>query len=438
MTKYKSNPSNLFIFETIEGVIPMVKLLIIADDFTGAFDTGVQFAARGAVTTVVTDPDYDYKSADETVEVLVMVAETRHLTAGEAYDIVYRTAANALQAGIDCIYKKTDSALRGNAGSEIAALMDAAGADSLPLIPAFPKLGRTTKAGIQYIDGVPVAESVFGRDPFEPVLDSAVADILGRKTDVPVVVRSPGDTGTARGIQVYDGETDGELLNIGRTLGKSGLKLSAGCAGFAEVLAEILGLKGEVPVLPRLKKTLFMYCGSVNPVTLAQMKKGDEYGFPHVHLNPVQKLEGSWAESEAAGKCIRRWLETAAEKKQFILDVNDPEGISDTDDYARKHKLGLEDMRLRISDNMALIMKRTLDSGLDATLMCTGGDTLHGFMKRIGVRELRPICEMATGVVLTEFVYKDRHYHIISKSGGFGEPDLLVRLWEKLQGAENK
>ena len=34
----------------------MGKLLLIADDFTGALDTGVQFAARGAATSVVTDP----------------------------------------------------------------------------------------------------------------------------------------------------------------------------------------------------------------------------------------------------------------------------------------------------------------------------------------------------------------------------------------------
>lgn len=52
----------------------MVKLLIIADDFTGALDTGVQFAARGAATRVVTDLAYDFTLAD--AEVLVMVAET--------------------------------------------------------------------------------------------------------------------------------------------------------------------------------------------------------------------------------------------------------------------------------------------------------------------------------------------------------------------------
>ena len=41
----------------------MVKLLIIADDFTGALDTGVQFAARGAATRVITDPAFAFAGA---------------------------------------------------------------------------------------------------------------------------------------------------------------------------------------------------------------------------------------------------------------------------------------------------------------------------------------------------------------------------------------
>ena len=52
----------------------MIKLLMIADDFSGALDAGVQFAARGAATRVVTDLDCDFLETD--AEVLVMVAET--------------------------------------------------------------------------------------------------------------------------------------------------------------------------------------------------------------------------------------------------------------------------------------------------------------------------------------------------------------------------
>ena len=62
----------------------MVKLLIIADDFTGALDTGVQFAAGGAETRVVTNVEYDFESAGEEVQVLVLDAETRHLKKEEA------------------------------------------------------------------------------------------------------------------------------------------------------------------------------------------------------------------------------------------------------------------------------------------------------------------------------------------------------------------
>ena len=58
----------------------MITLLIIADDFTGALDTGVQFAAAGAGVRVVTDIRYDYRKSQPGVRVLVR----RHgiLTAG--------------------------------------------------------------------------------------------------------------------------------------------------------------------------------------------------------------------------------------------------------------------------------------------------------------------------------------------------------------------
>ncbi len=412
----------------------MVKLLIIADDFTGALDTGVQFAARGAATIVVTDLNYDFRSIEKAVEVLVMVAETRHLQPKKAYEIVYNIVHRAFQAGIAYIYKKTDSALRGNIGGELTALMDGAGIDTVPFLPAFPKLGRVTREGIHYIDGVPVAQSVFGRDPFEPILNSAVPDILRQQTNVPVLIhpRMEAYKITEPGIQIFDAETDADLEHIGRELGTERLRFCAGCAGFAAVLADMLNLKGAAPNIPKLEDTLFIVCGSVNPVTISQMKAAEEHGFPHVNLNPLQKLEPGWVDSKPALKCVRNWLAQASEKKRFILDVNDPEGCEDTDNYAQEHNLTREQLRVQISDNLAALMKRMLDDGLNATLLCTGGDTLMALMKAVDVSELTPICEMATGVVLTEFIYKGSTYHIISKSGGFGEDDLLIRLAEMI------
>lgn len=412
----------------------MVKLLIIADDFTGALDTGVQFATKGAATIVATDLNYDFQSIEKTVEVLVMVAETRHLKPSEAYEIVYSTVHRAFQAGIAYIYKKTDSALRGNIGSELTALMDATGVDAIPFLPAFPKINRVTREGIQYIDGVPVAQSVFGQDPFEPILNSAVADILGQQTNVPVVVhpRNEAYKISNPGIQVFDAETDADLIHISRELGPKKLRFCAGCAGFAAVLADMLNLKGSTPKIPKLEDTLFIACGSVNPVTISQMKAAQVHGFPHVNLNPVQKLEQSWLNCKSAGECICQWLAQVFVKKRFILDVNDPEGCEDTDIYSREHNLTTEQLRVLIANNLAALIKRMLDDGLKATLLCTGGDTLMAFMHTVGVLELTPICEMATGVVLTEFIYKEKTYHLISKSGSFGDQDLLIKLAEKI------
>jgi len=53
-----------------------VKLFIIADDFTGALDTGVKFAAAGISTKVVTDFSLDFLE-DQKQEDVVVVVEMR-------------------------------------------------------------------------------------------------------------------------------------------------------------------------------------------------------------------------------------------------------------------------------------------------------------------------------------------------------------------------
>lgn len=416
----------------------MVKLLIISDDFTGALDTGVQFAARGAETRVVTDPAYEYAQTD--AEVLVMVAETRHLSPEQAYDVVFRAAQTAWEVGVPYIYKKTDSALRGNIGSELSAVMDACGIETMPFLPAFPKMNRVTVEGVHYVDGVPVAQSIFGKDPFEPVTDSAVAAIIARQSAAPVVIHSAADSvaWTSPGIQVYDAETDGDLARIAQGLGREGLRLSAGCAGFATALANLLELDGQTPQMPLLPERFFVACGSMNPVTLRQMRRAEQSGFAHIHLEPVQKLEPGWLESGDCARKIRIWLDQLRASGRCVLDVNDPLGVDDTERYARAHGLTTEDMRVRISTQLAQLMKRLLDGGLEATILCTGGDTLLALMRAVDVAELTPIRELATGTVLTQFIYKDKPYYMMSKSGGFGTPDLFCELAELVRAGGYK
>ena len=77
-----------YIFPERKGYF-VIRLLIIADDFTGALDTGVQLAKQGVPTRVTTDRDTDLSEAGAGCDVLVVDSETRHLPPQEAYRIVY-------------------------------------------------------------------------------------------------------------------------------------------------------------------------------------------------------------------------------------------------------------------------------------------------------------------------------------------------------------
>lgn len=412
----------------------MVKLLVIADDFTGALDTGVQFAASGAETRVVTNIEYDFSRTGREVQVLVLVAETRHVKWEEAYRMVYGIAKRACESGIPYLYKKTDSALRGNIGSELKAVLDAAGKHTLHFLPAFPRMNRVTRNGIHYIDGSPVHESVFGKDPFEPVTCSYIPDMM--RGEVPVtVVESMDGWERQNGVMVYDASTDEELMSIGSFLKEKGeLGLIAGCAGFAAVLPQLLGLSGKRRERISLDKKLLVACGSVNPITVRQLDYAERAGMKRIRLTPEQKLEKDYLESEEGNRALEEWTKTALEEECCIFDTNDLPGCRAACEYAGSHGLSLDELRVRIADTLGRVVEHLVRAGVKSTMLLTGGDTLMGFMRHIGCDEIVPACEMAPGTVLSQVDIDGRTYSIISKSGGFGEEKLIAELAEKIGG----
>ena len=141
----------------------MARLTVIADDLTGALDTGVQFAnrcvsVRVAAVNAAAVPEEIFHA-----DVAVIDAEVRHKTSQQAYNICLGLVQQALRCGTDTVYIKTDSGLRGNIGAMFQAALDAGGAAVAYYAPALPQMNRLTRGGIQYIDGVPIDKSVFGQ-----------------------------------------------------------------------------------------------------------------------------------------------------------------------------------------------------------------------------------------------------------------------------------
>lgn len=414
----------------------MIKMLIIADDFTGALDTGVKFSSAGAKTKVVTDMEIDFHQ-DMPEEVLVLCAPTRHLPAKEAYDTILRIVRRAAQANIGCIYKKTDSALRGNIGAELSAALDGSGEEALFFIPALPAMNRITLEGTHYIDGVPVDQSVFGQDPFEPVEKSYIPDLLHQQCDetVHVVPReqlqhiSPGDL---KGICVFDCASKADMEKEVQFLAEQNcLRLLAGCSGLAESLPAYLGLtNADAGEKKKSLNKLLVICGSVNPISCSQLDYGETRGYRRIHIS-AENLLGNAETMRGDENDPLDYLWNAYRQSEYLM-IDSLQGDGEQV-LEGTGKLTLEEIRQRISRSLGRIIKGLLDRGADSRILIIGGDTLLAFLEAIHCTELTPVCELQPGVVLSLVSYQGKQYEVLSKSGGFGEENLLETLQEEYQ-----
>ena len=467
----------------------MLKLVIIADDFTGALDTSVHFAEKGIETRVVIDPDFDfsevYDSADEVgadidakktldaeknvkadtevetevgiranadavvtaetyaaaddAQVLVIDTETRHMTPSAAYQIIYGIVRRAQNSGAEYFYKKTDSALRGCVGSELSAMLDASGACQLVFLPAFPKQHRTTLGGVQYLDGIPIHESVFGKDPFEPTRHSYIPDLIGEQSDTFVEVISTDDTeafsrvNSKKSIMVFDAVTDEDMSRTANLL-QANRKLSvmAGCAGFARILPELIEFEQKKHNRGEHAKGLVVICGSLNPITQTQIIHALDSGFHGFHLTPEQKLQPDYLSTTSGLAFMKSLSKACSEHKRIVVDTFGENAFELANDYAIEHGISQPQIRELIAQRLGSIAAEIAKHVPDYALMLTGGDTLLGFMRQINCTELQPIKEISSGVVLSHLNRGGKRLKIITKSGGFGNSTILDEIANEL------
>lgn len=409
----------------------MIKLLVIADDFTGALDAGVKFFSSGASTKVITDLEVDFNSVAE--DVLVLCAPTRHLPYSEAYSLIRQITERAISSGVSRIFKKTDSALRGNIGAEISAVLDGSGEKCICFIPALPAMNRITVNGIHYVDGVPVSQSVFGQDPFNPVMESHLPTLLHHQCDVPVKIVSSGEEipeGDEPCIYIMDCASYEDMKQNVQMLNRCNrLKVLAGCAGFAEILPAYMQLEGgKAEEYFCIEDRLTVVCGSVSPISCSQMDYAEKMGFNRVHI-PMEMLLAEEGLQTGNGKQLMDQLWNCYSQADGLIVDSLQKGTARI--LKGTSELSLEDLRKKIACKMGHILKNLLDRGAMSRIMIIGGDTLLAFLEAICCRELRIVCELEPGVVLSRISYRGRDYEVVSKSGGFGGDDLLVKLMSK-------
>ena len=397
----------------------MAKLLVIADDLTGALDSGVQLAGKGDRVLVSLDMEGGLVHAPE-ADVLVIDSESRHDTPEVAYQKVGRLVSEGLANGVLRIYKKTDSGLRGNVGAELAAVIDASGASHLNFVPAYPKQRRTTKQGIHCVDGQPLAKSVFAADPVNPVVCSKVSDLIHLQSDV-AVQSWAGEVGTD-GIVVFDCTTDDDMAGIATWLCENDFDAPmAGCAGLLEMLprcsSEAAPRQGYATLNPRL----VVVSGSVNAITSAQLDEGESRGAHRVHLPIKSILANGWTAAEASA-FVNETIAAAGSNPVVLIDT--------LGDHLCKEELDCVATR-KISDAAGLCAS-VVSKRAGHTTMVVGGDALVGFVHQVEATLLEPVDELFPGIVVARYEGSKASGTLITKSGAFGNVGLFHEIHQAL------
>ena len=400
-------------------------MLIIADDMTGALDSGVMLQTRHISTLVQIDSTADIRSVFDHCDVIVVNTETRHLTAREAYDRVYHVARQAVALGIPYLYKKTDSALRGNIGAELQALLQAAGADVLHFAPAFPQFNRVTVGGRQLIDGLPLDESPFAQDPLNPASSAYVPDILRAQSTLPVVLdEAAGEE--APYICLHNAQTVEELRRIAEGLLKrGGGGVFAGCAAFIGEMARYLPIAPSEESAVEMSQPLMVFCGSMHEQGRRQIEAAKRRGIAHYSVEARSAVESGFWRQECGSQMIADMRQNLADGEPFVFSVV---GGSEPERYSGEQR----DISGRLPPAMAEVIGKVLDGAEGGLPMIIGGDTLGAFLSHMGARYVRPAGELSPGVVLATYQADGKRKPFVAKAGSFGGDDLLIQIIQNL------
>ncbi len=443
-----------------------MRYAVIADDLTGAGDTGVQFARSGLRTRSLFG---DWGPEDiEGADVLVVNTDSRPLDPERAYSAVRRAACALAEAGYLPVYKKIDSTLRGPAGRELDAVMDATGVDLALLCPAFPANKRLVRGGVLLVDGVPVAETALSRDPVTPVRESRIAAYIGAQSRRPVrdLGRSVLDRGeegvrsaledfrrSGGGIAVCDAECEADLALLARAaLSLEPGVILSGSAGLALPAAEILAARsgrpgpaaastpggGPAPAPskagredPARKRPVIVALGSVNPAARAQAAALAAAGAREFRVDPAEILGArSFSDADAASEALGLRARDALGRGGVVL-IAIPGSLSDVDAaqaLGAGRGLSGAEVAAVLARALAAAVRAAIRDLPDAGVAATGGDVARALMSALGARAVDLLGEVSPGIPLCSVRGGERPgLLLVTKAGGFGAPDALEK-----------
>lgn len=429
----------------------MLNIVIIADDLTGANDTGVQLVRKGIRTAV--QIDYRYPPLCS-YEALVFDTDSRSDEPKTAYRKVLQLCESVRKAGAKTIYKKIDSTLRGNIGAELDAIFDVFNPDFVVIAPSFPSNGRTVVDGHLFVNGVPLHNTDIAKDPKTPVTESSLLSLLAKQATrkvahITINKLYEGLDYFKRWIDkkkkaqvpylVFDAKTDEDLSMIVRMFHQLNYNVIwCGSAGLANALANAIiseRFQSHFYLDSVGRGTIMTVVGSVNSQSRKQLqlllKKPEIAG---IEWNVSRSLESSESMQQIVDHMLDH-IVTAHRHHQHIVLYSS----GSSKDVVRAHRIGHQmgkdarDVSVFISRTLGLITAKAVEACDLRHLIVTGGDTAKQVCLSLGANELELIDEIESGIPLCRIGNK----YMITKAGGFGNDGTLVRLMQFFKGGMN-
>ncbi len=250
------------------------RIVVLADDLTGACDAGVAFLKAGHTVRVWFGTSVQF-SAPESVQ--AFNTNSRSLAPGRAAHAVSQASAALGTDPNALFFKKVDSAARGPFAAEILAAHRTLKTRAVLLAPAFPSAGRTVLGGILEIQD-PAGENkqVDLARLFPLLARGKIVNISG-----PAELKPALDSG--KSFLICDSATQADLESLARVAANLPSLLFAGSAGLAQALAGLSLARISAALVPAISQVLLV-AGSPHPVTSLQLETLDTDRFESVRV----------------------------------------------------------------------------------------------------------------------------------------------------------
>lgn len=393
------------------------RVLIVADDLTGAMDSAGPFAALGVETWVVAVPPGKQGAGNpvslDTARVVSVNTDSRHLSAAQAAQRIEEIAGHLDLGGFDVIFKKIDSTLRGNVVAETLALAAASGRRKALVAPAFPAQGRTVKNGVVHVDGKPLSQTAFAKDALSPPPLAPLHEVFATaRPALRVDVVAPGAAfDGAADIWIADGAADADLAGAIGAMSVEGFSrmgevLMAGSAGLTQALARRCFSSGASAVVPeRIDGTIVFAVGSRAARSAEQVE--------------ALALEPETAVMRAPNGRLQAGRIPAARNLVLKATADDAGNEGDAEAVAAE-----------MAKHAIEVARHTSAQALVAT----GGDTAIAILAASGNPALQVLGDLMPGIPYARIRIGGSSLWLVTKAGGFGNPQTFRDVARRLRG----